>query len=100
MEHISNDNVDNSFIVILWKMGLVGLGLYILILFHFFHRGLYLFKHSKDISTQRFIAALLSGFAGLIFIALTNSCLAFYRFNIIWALSFASIEIYYQIEKQ
>lgn len=97
--HYSNNNVDNSYAVILWKTGIIGLALFISILVLVFKHGLYVFMHTKSIERQRMTAALLSGFTGLLVIALTNACLAFYIYNIIWAACFATIEILYRAER-
>ncbi|HPR88756.1 MAG TPA: hypothetical protein PL181_12115 [bacterium] len=97
--HYSNNNVDNSYAVILWKTGIIGLALYLSVLALVFKHGLYVFRCTKSIERQRMIAALLSGFTGLLVIALTNACLAFYIYSIIWAAGFASVEILYRLEQ-
>ncbi len=100
LEHYSVNLVDNSYVVFLWKSGLIGLIIYILMILLFFVRGLYIFRQTRQIQVQRLVAALLSGFAGLAVVALTNSCLAYYRYNIFWAMTYATIELLYLREKK
>lgn len=90
------DIVDNSYVFILWKAGLIGLFSYLTIILLFFKRGLAVYKRSKDLPTRRIVASSLAGFAGLMLIALTNSSLMLYRFVIIWAILFGSIEFLYK----
>jgi hypothetical protein len=98
--HMTYDIVDNSYIFILWKAGLAGLLSYLTIIAVFFERGIVVFKRAKDLETQRVIASSLSGFAGLMLIALTNSSLMLYRFVLIWAILFGSLEFLYRNVKQ
>jgi hypothetical protein len=100
LEHFSINLVDNSYVVFLWKSGLIGLIIYLFMMLLFFIRGLYVFKNTTQIAVQRLVASLLAGFAGLFVVALTNSCLAYYRYNIIWATTFATIELLYLREKK
>lgn len=100
LEHYSNNVVDNSYVVFLWKSGIIGLALYLAIALLFFIRGWFIFIRTQNLQTQRLVAALLAGFAGLMLIALMNSSLAYYRFNIFWATTFATIELLYWREKK
>ncbi|MBN1479531.1 hypothetical protein EH223_16555 [candidate division KSB1 bacterium] len=95
LEHYPNNAVDNSYAVFLWKGGIIGLLIYLSITVLFFYRGFYVFKNTHNRNAQRLAAALLAGLAGLMVIALTNSCLAYYRYNIFWAMTLATIEVMY-----
>ena len=94
--HISPQLIDNSYVFILWKTGLVGFTLFILILFNFIKKGIKLFLKLNQTNEQWIVAAITSGFIGLMFIGLTNTCLVHYRFIILWALAFAYIETMYK----
>jgi hypothetical protein len=85
--------VDCSYVYILWKAGLAGLLSYLWIVCVFFKRGLYVFRNSLDERSKRTVAALMSGYAGLLVIGLTNTCLVRYRFIVIWAFMLATIEM-------
>jgi hypothetical protein len=98
--HMSYDILDNSFAFLLWKAGLLGLLSYITIIVLFYQRGLVVFRRLDDVETQRIVASSLSGFSGLMLIALTNSSLMQYRFVLIWAILFASVEFLYGRSKK
>lgn len=100
LEHYPNNIVDNSYTLFMWKGGVIGLLVYLFMATLFFQRGLYIFKNTHDVQRQRAVAALLSGFGGLLVIALTNSCVAYYRYNIFWAMAYATIETLYWREKK
>lgn len=86
--------VDNAFIWIYWKMGLVGVFLYLMFLFLFFKRSLGSLKKLQDNDIRKlYLNSIVAGITGLCLISLTNSSLINYRFNIIWAIMFASAEI-------
>ena len=90
-----NYSVDNSYIIVLWKMGFLGLILFLLLIFILYKHGLHIYSHTRNNEDQQLVAALLSGFGGLLVIALTNACIVRYRFIIIWALVFATIQVLY-----
>jgi hypothetical protein len=100
LNHVSNNLVDNSYVVLLWKMGLIGLTIYLTVILLFFKHGLYVFKHSININIKSIISVMLSGYCGLLFVALTNSCLVLYRYNIVWAIAIATVEILYVRERK
>ncbi len=87
--------VDNSFANYLWKMGIVGLAIYIGILLSFFAMGIKTLKTSENILEKNFVTTLLVAFGSLLIVALTNSSVFIYRFNIIWAMIFAVVHRYY-----
>ncbi len=100
LEHYPNNIVDNSYTVFMWKGGIIGLLIYLFMMLLFFVRALYIFKNTHDVQRQRAVAALISGYGGLLVIALTNSCVAYYRYNVFWAMAYATIETLYWREKQ
>lgn len=85
--------VDNSFVFILWKTGILGLAVFVASIAVVYKKGFYVFVHAKSFFEKQIASALLSGFGGVLLIALTNSCLVLYRFIIVWALVFATIEM-------
>jgi hypothetical protein len=91
--HMSIDLVDNSYVVILWKLGLIGFLAYLLILLQSFRLGIEVFKKSPSSEEKGIVAAILSGWIGLLLVALTNSCIIFYRYNLIWASSLATLQL-------
>ena len=88
-------SVDNSYVIVLWKMGILGLTLFLVLLFLLYKNGLYIYRHTRNKEDKQLVAGLLSGFGGLLVIALTNACIVRYRFIVIWALVFATIQVLY-----
>lgn len=85
--------VDNAYVYLLWKIGLVGLTSYLVIVFLFFRRCAFLLKSGIDEEYRHYTLAALIGFIGLLIIGLTNTCLTRYRFELIWAMLIGSVEI-------
>jgi len=89
-----SDIVDNSFVNYLWKMGIAGLTIYLSIIFTFFKMGFSTIRKMTDFSEKNYLAAILIAFGSLLIVALTNSSVFIYRFNIIWAMLFAIVHQY------
>jgi len=87
--------VDNTYVFILWKMGLVGLATFLIMNILLLKRGYYIFTKSTVEKYKQLTAGLLAGWSGLLVVALTNTCLVLYRFAIVWALVFATLEMLY-----
>jgi O-antigen ligase len=87
--------VDNSYVNYLWKMGIIGLAIYLGILLSFFSMGIKAVKSTKLVNEKNLITAVLIAFGSLLIVALTNSCLYIYHLNIIWAMMFAVVHRYY-----
>jgi len=97
--HIPENHVDNSYIFVLWKTGIVGLLLFISIYGIFLHRAFYLFRKTVNSEIQQIAAALIAGVTGLLIVAMTNTCIVYYRFIILWALVIGIIEVLYRKER-
>ncbi len=93
LKHWSPYLVDNSYAYVLWKMGIIGLILFSAVIMIPLYRGMRLFVRLKNANNAHLIGALLSGWIGLLIIALTNTCLVRYFYIILWAFLFATIEI-------
>jgi hypothetical protein len=90
---ITWDTVDNSYFFLIWKTGILGLLIYLTMVFIFLKDALFVFKKDQNVEHQIIAASSIAGFIGLMAIAFTNSCLVMYRFNVIWASLFAIVEI-------
>jgi len=75
--------VDNSFVVILWKFGLVGLGIFALIYLTGLKQLLYLIKNS-DNNILIFSIIIFTNLVGQIINSLACVILILYSFNFIW----------------
>jgi len=87
------NTVDNSFVYFFWKMGLLGLFTFGMLTFVFFKRCHYVLTNAPDASTFQIAVTGAAAFSGLLAVALTNSCLALYRFNFVWALLLGTVEL-------
>ena len=88
--------VDNSYVYLIWKTGVVGLFGLLYMYFVFFKHGLKTLAKSLLPNERIFIITALVNTAGLIIVALTNASIAHYRFIFIWAALFACTEIIYR----
>ena len=83
--------IDHSWVYLLWKTGIIGVGLFILIFLKTLTRGIKAVRHGLTHEKRMLAAALLSGLCGLIVVSFTNGCLVFYRFIPIWSLMMATL---------
>jgi len=98
---ISYDYIlDNSYIYILWKTGLIGLVLFLSLLGTIAKHGIILIKNLTDTWQRFYCIALFAGFSGLIFSSYFYLSLVRYRFVIFWAIFLGTIEVlYYYLHK-
>jgi hypothetical protein len=76
--------VDNSYLVIIWKLGLVGFLIFASIYFLFIKKAIYIIQNSK---TRLYIVisiVLLSSIIGQLVTGLACSIMSHYYFNFIW----------------
>ncbi len=93
IKHWSPYLVDNSYAYMLWKTGIIGLILFLAITLVPVFRGMRLFVRLKNANDAHLIGALISGWVGLLIIALTNTCLVRYFYIILWTFLFATLEL-------
>jgi len=77
--------LDNSYVFVLWKLGIVGLFLFLLFYLKNFYHNLKTFWQSKLEFEQIIITSIFAGISGIMLIAFTNMSIIRYRYNIIWA---------------
>lgn len=93
--------VDNAYIYLYWKLGWTGLLTFLIVYFIFFRHCLKIIFHSENRFDQIIALSALSGMSGLCVVALTNVSLVLYRFNLVWALVLASVELIHRnVSKQ
>ncbi|MFQ5687592.1 MAG: O-antigen ligase family protein [Candidatus Scalindua sp.] len=92
--------VDNSYFYIYWKLGWVGVFSFLGIYFMFFRRCIQVLFKSNNKQAQIISLSAISAMSGLFLVALTNVSLVLYRFNLVWALVIASVEILYRLNNQ
>ena len=85
--------VDNSFITLYWKMGLVGITLFIILFFKVFAKLIYIMKKSTDAFITTASIIIFSIFAGELLNSMACVVLTQYHYNFIWAFFIAVTEI-------
>ena len=85
--------VDNSFIALYWKMGLVGITLFIILFFKVFAKLIHIMKKSTDAFITTASIIIFSIFAGELLNSMACVVLTQYHYNFIWAFFIAVTEI-------
>ncbi|MFQ5906111.1 MAG: O-antigen ligase family protein [bacterium] len=85
--------VDNSFLTILWKTGIVGLCAYLWLIVSFFRRASYVIRKTAEEGTLTIAISTTASFTGLLFVALSAATLLGYRLIIVWATLLGIIEV-------
>lgn len=85
-------SVDNSYILFLWKMGIIGLSFFIMTML-LMVKKVFIGMKKATVQEKQILLSIFSGFIGLFFIAITNACLYRYRFIIVWAFALALIDV-------
>lgn len=85
--------VDNSYVYVLWKMGIIGLLSFLSIHYMLIKRCRLVLKHTKIVDEKIFATTILLNTIGMLLIGVTNAGIAHYRFLFIWLALMASIEL-------
>lgn len=84
--------IDSSYMVLMWKMGIIGLISYLAIMLVALNRSYQVFIKTEKSFYQWFSGGFFSAFSGFMVLGFISPVLLKYRFNIIWAILFACIE--------
>jgi len=90
--YILQITLDNSYIYLLWKMGIVGLVSFLSIYYIVIRRCRLILKSSAVVRERIFAATMLINTIGLLIVGMTNVCIAHYRFIFVWLAAIAGIE--------
>ena len=85
--------VDNSYLYILWKMGIIGLVSFLSIYYMAIKRCGLVLRRTKVTDEKIFAASVLFNIVGLLLIGITNASIAHYRFILVWLALVGSIEL-------
>lgn len=77
--------MDSTYLNLLWKMGSIGLLIFLLIYYFFFKNIIRILRNPKDNFQQWVSLGVLSAFISLMIISIESAVLLIYRFNFIWA---------------
>ena len=92
------DIVDNSYIVILWKYGIIGFIIFIWLYLKFFKQSLFLIKHSRNKYVFLIVLVIFSNFIGQIINGLACVIMVLYHFNFIWGALIGITDVIYTHE--
>jgi hypothetical protein len=85
--------VDNSLVFLYWKTGILGLFSFIILILYFFYRCFSTLRKKLITEEKIYVLSALINMLGLIIVAFTNVCIVHYRFIIVWAATFAVVEL-------
>ncbi len=88
--------VDNSYIALFWKMGIIGLLLFLYLFTKVLWKLIYVIKTTKDILIQSISIIVFSVIVGQLVNSLACVVLTQYHYNFIWALFIAITELFYK----
>ncbi|MGB9721759.1 MAG: hypothetical protein ACPL28_09810 [bacterium] len=94
--HTRQLTVDNSYVFLFWKMGIIGLCSFLLIYYILFKRLIALLKIPLNYDEKVIVVSTLWNFVGMLIIGLSNASVAHYRFISVWAIMMALIELIYR----
>jgi len=84
---------DNAYVYLLWKMGIVGLSIFIIIHLLFIKRCFMILFRTESPDHKIFALTGLLNTFGLMIVGFANACISQYQFLVIWTAIIAAIEI-------
>lgn len=88
-------HLDSSYLTVLWKLGLVGLAVFVALYVIFLQRTWYVYRHTTDTFQLLVAAGTFAAFVSLVIIGIESGILAIYRFNLVWASLMGIFERWY-----
>lgn len=88
--------VDNSYVTLFWKMGIVGVALFMYLLLKVLWKLFYIIKTTKDKFVKSISVIIFSVVVGQMVNSLACVVLTQYHYNFIWALFIAITELFYK----
>lgn len=93
--NLKNNYIDNSWLYFLWKGGIIGLSLFVFILYRIIKVSIFILKNSKNKTVKSIVAGIFGGFVGLVALALLSPLFIKYRTNVLIAFFLAYLEFEY-----
>jgi len=91
-QYSTQNNVDSTYLTILWKMGVVGLIAFLTLYFSLLRRALFIYRKAEDIFLKTFSIGIISAFVALLILGIISPVLITYRFNFLFGVLFAVTE--------
>jgi len=92
---VYNNQLDNSYIYLLWKTGIIGVGLLLIFFSIILRHAFILISRLPDSWNRYYVCSVFSGFIGLMLSSYFYLSLMRYRFIIFWAIFLGTIEVLY-----
>jgi len=89
----TQNNVDSTYLTILWKMGIAGLVIFLILYFLLLKRIFFIYQKTQDIFLRIFSIGVISTFIAFLTLGTISPVLITYRFNFIFGVLFAITEI-------
>ncbi len=84
---------DNSWLYFLWKEGIIGFALFVLLFWRFFRQLIFVLQNTENLYSKIFLLGIFGGFLGILFVSLLTANLIKYgKLNFIYAIVFAYVE--------
>jgi len=98
-EYSTQNNVDSTYLTILWKMGILGLFAFLLLYVTLLYRTFKVYRAVTGRLHAIFTITVLSAFAAYLILGTISPVLITYRFNFLFGVVFAICEVIYHKEK-
>ena len=89
---VPNFYIDNSWMYLLWKMGIIGFLIYTIIIFRMLKTSLTIYKKSSNLYNKALSLGIFWGLIGLIFLGFLSPIMFKYKSNFIFAILIAYLE--------
>jgi len=92
-QYSTQNNVDSTYLTLLWKMGIGGLITLLILYFLLLRKAFFIFRNETELFFQIFSIGMLSAFSAFIILGVISPVLITYRFNFIFGVLFAITEV-------
>ncbi|MFQ5707892.1 MAG: O-antigen ligase family protein [bacterium] len=92
-QYSTQNNVDSTYLTILWKMGIAGLLVFLFLYFLLLKKAFFIYRKEQDLFLRAFAVGMLSAFAAFLILGTISPILISSRFNFLFGVLFAITEI-------
>ncbi len=85
----TQNNVDSTYLTMLWKMGFLGLVVFLVLYWLFMKRAFLVYRHASTLFERIYSTGVLSAMSALLILGVISPVLMTYRFNFIFGILFA-----------
>lgn len=86
---------DNSYLYLIWKIGLIGFLIYVWMIYRIFKQGINILRFTENSLHKIIILGTLAGFCGILVYSLTTpSLIAYNKLNLLYVILFTGVELF------